>query len=112
MLISGEKTLIKLEFAANCASEVTATGERVTWRSAVKKSGELGMEQRYSTRSDEARNKAHREASSDGRAGRPSDSRRARKCHACSDSVVAVVVVERLSSEAESARLFSMELEI
>uniref|UniRef100_A0A2N9GK46 Uncharacterized protein n=1 Tax=Fagus sylvatica TaxID=28930 RepID=A0A2N9GK46_FAGSY len=39
----------------------------------------------------EAQNKVHREASSAGRTGRPSDRRRARKCHVCSDSVVVVV---------------------
>ena len=79
----------------------------------MKKSGELGMEQSDSTRSEVARTKAHREASSAGRAGRPRDRRIARKCHAFSDSVaVAVVVVVRLSSEAESARRVSIELQI
>lgn len=78
-------------------------------------SGELGMEQSDSTRSEVARNKAHREASSAGRAGRPRDRRIARKCHAFSDSVavvVAVAVVVRLSSKAESARRVSIELQI
>ena len=83
----------------------------------MKKSGELGMEQSDSTRSEVARNKAHREASSAGRAGRPRDRRIARKCHAFSDSVavvvvVVVVVVVRLSSEAESAIRVSIELQI
>ena len=83
----------------------------------MKKSGELGMEQSDSTRSEVARNKAHREASSAGRAGRPRDRRIARKCHAFSDSVagvvvVAVAVVVRLSSEAESAIRVSIELQI
>ena len=79
----------------------------------MKKSGELGMEQSDSTRSEVARNKAHRKASSAGRAGRPRDRRIARKCHAFSDSVeVAVAVVVRLSSEAESARRVSIELQI
>ena len=83
----------------------------------MKKSGELGMVQSDSTRSEVARNKAHREASSAGRAGRPRDRRIARKCHAFSDSVavvvvVAVAVVVRLSSEAESAIRVSIELQI
>ena len=83
----------------------------------MKKSGELGMEQSDSTRSEVARNKAHREASSAGRAGRPRDRRIARKCHAFSDSVAVVVVVTvavvvRLSSEAESAIRVSIELQI
>lgn len=81
----------------------------------MKKSGELGMEQSDSTRSEVARNKAHREASSAGRAGRPRDRRIARKCHAFSDSVVVVVAVAvavRLSSEAESTIRVSMELQI
>ena len=83
----------------------------------MKKSGELGMEQSDSTRSEVARNKEHREASSAGRAGRPRDRRIARKCHAFSDSVAVVVVaavavVVRLSSEAESAIRVSIELQI
>uniref|UniRef100_A0A2N9FSS2 Uncharacterized protein n=1 Tax=Fagus sylvatica TaxID=28930 RepID=A0A2N9FSS2_FAGSY len=49
-MIRYEKELIKLEFAVNCASEVRATGERVTWRSVIKKSSELEMKQRDSTR--------------------------------------------------------------
>jgi hypothetical protein len=39
----------------------------------------------------EAHNKVCREASSAGRTGRPSDRRRARKCHVCSDSIAVVV---------------------
>ena len=49
-MILDKKALIKLEFVANCASEVRATGERVTWRSVIKKSSELEMKQRDSTR--------------------------------------------------------------
>ena len=49
-MICYEKALIKLEFAANYASEVRATEERVTWRSVIKKSSELEMKQRDSTR--------------------------------------------------------------
>uniref|UniRef100_A0A2N9HLU3 Uncharacterized protein n=1 Tax=Fagus sylvatica TaxID=28930 RepID=A0A2N9HLU3_FAGSY len=49
-MISDEKASIKLEFSENCTSEVRATGERVTWRSVIKKSNELEMKQRDSTR--------------------------------------------------------------
>uniref|UniRef100_A0A2N9I1W5 Uncharacterized protein n=1 Tax=Fagus sylvatica TaxID=28930 RepID=A0A2N9I1W5_FAGSY len=40
----------------------------------------------------EAQNKVHREASSAGRTEQPSDRRKARKCHICSDSVVVVTL--------------------
>ena len=42
-MIHDKKALIKLEFVANYASEVRATGERVMWRSVIKKSSELEM---------------------------------------------------------------------
>lgn len=109
--IRGLKADLKFEFDTNSARAVRASGERVTWKSPVKSSSEPGTEQRDSTKSGAARNRAHREASSAGRAVRPSERRRARTCHAFSDSAAAAeAVVVRIRSD--SARPVSMELQI
>jgi hypothetical protein len=108
--IRGMKADLKFEFDTNSARAIRASGERVTWKSLVKRSSEPGTEQRDWTKSGEAWNRAHRDASSAGGAVRPSERSRARRCHAFSDSAAEAAAVVRLRSE--SARPVSMELQI